>query len=531
MSGVPTMADMAHAYRDGNLSAVGIVVLGAICSTIGVNAQKRSHTAEARRPESEQRAYILRTDWWLGFGGVALGAMADFWALGLASQSLVAAIGGSTVLLSNVVFARFYNNEEVFHSDGIGIFLILLGVTVFSTTTHSSKQYTYEQLGERFFSHQFLAYMSVQVLLWLILFATVGTSVMYKWRVDMTDTVMRPITRRVNNMDRRARVQIAALQERIKRLETELEVEEFARTSLRSPSVSMDAALDDPIGTPSNGYGATRSMTVVGDEDVLDLVPQEEALDHWMDQYIFAACSGTVGALSVLLASCTSKMLLNIMGGQMPDFWHPMTYFTAPALLFTVVLQTYLLNKALQIGDIMAVYPVMMAFWILFGVTGGVVFFQTGAVNLSGVALLVVGCYFMAQHEQRMQEKFPERAAAAVAAGGGAAGGGGGGGGGAGAGARGGAAIEPRGALARVSSANNLHAGTPPALTPRSGGLMRGGSSLGVLQETSEPNSPVLATGEESQGLLRSSSYGASSSVQVRPAGDDGLDGEEDEVV
>ena len=517
MADVPSMANIAHAYRDGNLSAVGIVVLGAICSSLGVNAQKRSHTAEARLPAEEQRAYIFRLDWWLGFGGVALGAMADFWALGMASQSLVAAIGGSTVLLANSVFARFYNKEEIFRSDAAGIFSILLGVTVFSTTTHSSKQYTYQQLGHRFFSHQFLAYMSVQVLLWLILFATVGTSVMYKWRVDMTDTVMRPITRRVNNMDQRARIQIAALQDRIKRLEVELEVEEFARTSLRSPSVSLDV-MDDPIGTHQNGYGATRSMTIVDDEDVLDLVPQEEALDHWMDQYIFAACSGTVGALSVLLASCTSKMLLNIMGGQMPDFWHPMTYFTAPALLFTVVLQTYLLNKALMIGDIMAIYPVMMAFWILFGVTGGVVFFQTGAVNLSGVALLVVGCYFMAQHEQHMQKK-------KVGADGGGA---------AAAGASSGAhgarvnAGEPRGALARVSSANNIRVGTPPARARGSSGGARSTPALGVLTETSEPNSPALATGEESQGLLRS----GSSSVQVAPSGDDGsFDHPDGEVV
>ena len=69
-----------------------------------------------------------------------------------------------------------------------------------------------------------------------------------------------------------------------------------------------------------------------------------------------------------------------------------------------MVLQTYLLNKALMIGDIMAVYPVMMSFWILFGVTGGVVFYQTEPVNLSGVALLIVGCYFMAQHEKRVAE-------------------------------------------------------------------------------------------------------------------------------
>ena len=155
---------------DANIAAVGIVIAGGLCSSLGVNGQKRSHTANQRRPASQQRLYIMRWDWWLGFAGVAVGGVADFWALGMASQSLVAAIGGSTVLLANTIFARFYNKEELFHSDALGLVCILLGDAVFSTTTRKTKQYTYEQLGQRFFSHQFLAYMSVQVLLWLILF-------------------------------------------------------------------------------------------------------------------------------------------------------------------------------------------------------------------------------------------------------------------------------------------------------------------------------------------------------------------------
>ena len=99
---------------DANVAALGIVLFGGLSSSLGVNGQKRSHTANQRRPQSQQRLYILRWDWWLGFAGVAAGAVADFWALGMASQSLVAAIGGSTVLLANTVFARFYNKEEVF---------------------------------------------------------------------------------------------------------------------------------------------------------------------------------------------------------------------------------------------------------------------------------------------------------------------------------------------------------------------------------------------------------------------------------
>ena len=48
--------------------------------------------------------------WWVGFAGVLSGALGDFVALGLASQSLVAALGGGDLSLSVLPTAR----ERVF---------------------------------------------------------------------------------------------------------------------------------------------------------------------------------------------------------------------------------------------------------------------------------------------------------------------------------------------------------------------------------------------------------------------------------
>ena len=70
----------------------------------------------------------------------------------------------------------------------------------------------------------------------------------------------------------------------------------------------------------------------------------------------------------------------------------------------TLVLQTALLNAAMQRGDTMSIYPVFQAFWITFGVIGGVVFYQIGAVDLTGMSLMVIGTFFLVQHNQFVED-------------------------------------------------------------------------------------------------------------------------------
>ena len=109
---------------------------------------------------------------------------------------------------------------------------------------------------------------------------------------------------------------------------------------------------------------------------------------------------GVMGAMSLLFAGLTSKMLMRLFRGHYAEYSKPLPYVIIGSLVMTLVLQTALLNAAMQRGDTMSIFPVFQAFWITFGVVGGVVFYQIGAVDLTGMALMVLGTTFLVQHNR-----------------------------------------------------------------------------------------------------------------------------------
>jgi hypothetical protein len=376
-----------------DILAAMIAFAAGVCSSTGINAQKRSHTYNSALPKEKQVYYVWRKDWWLAFSCVILGGLGDFWAFGFGNQALVASMGGATTLVTNVLYAKYWNGEVMLNSDLIGVFCIMCGVVVFALTSPRTQTYTMAELTQHFMSKDFIVYAVIQVVAWLAFFATIGTTTIYQWRVNLTESVLSPVAQRVTDMEKRAHMQIEALQARIQRLEMELDLADFMT------SLDTNARVDDnghETKTSASFYGTAREQ-----ENVIDLHVKQDATVHWMDQYIFSACSGTVGALSILFAGCASKMLIAAINGHMPNFWQPETYIFILALVFTVTLQTYLFNYALIMGDVMAIYPVFQAFWILFGVVGGIVFYQSGTVNLAGGALLLVGCRFLVDHGKK----------------------------------------------------------------------------------------------------------------------------------
>lgn len=74
----------------------------------------------------------------------------------------------------------------------------------------------------------------------------------------------------------------------------------------------------------------------------------------WIDKYILAACSGAIGGLSVLFASCTSSSL----DSSLTAFTEPFFYLYLLAMVLCVVSQTALLNSAMKIGAMMTIFPV-----------------------------------------------------------------------------------------------------------------------------------------------------------------------------
>ena len=103
-------------------NAVGTVicVVASIVSNIGVNLFKAVHTQEKAKDKSERRPYYFRKTWWLGFVLQTGGAAGDAVAVGIGQVSLIAAVGGATTLLCNVVLARFWHKEYLAATDIMG---------------------------------------------------------------------------------------------------------------------------------------------------------------------------------------------------------------------------------------------------------------------------------------------------------------------------------------------------------------------------------------------------------------------------
>ncbi|ETW06398.1 hypothetical protein, variant 1 [Aphanomyces invadans] len=120
--------------------------------------------------------------------------------------------------------------------------------------------------------------------------------------------------------------------------------------------------------------------------------------------YLYATASGIFGSFSVLLAKCTSMLLLLTFQGD-NQFVYPITYVFVGGMIATLVLQTDLLNRAIMSGDTLSVFPVFQCFWIGSSVVGGVVFYQKFDsftlfewISLPiALALIILGIYLLTQ--------------------------------------------------------------------------------------------------------------------------------------
>ena len=143
------------------------------------------------------------------------------------------------------------------------------------------------------------------------------------------------------------------------------------------------------------------------------------AAAHWSDCYAYAACSGVAGSMSVLFSGVVAKLVVRTFRGA--NQFHsplakPFPYVVTLLVAASIFLQVHLLNMGLQLGDIMGVFPVFMAFWIVFSVVGGIVYYHTEHTNpllLVGVACMVAGVVLFQQHDRekaRCDKMMAERA-------------------------------------------------------------------------------------------------------------------------
>lgn len=100
----------------------------------------------------------------------------------------------------------------------------------------------------------------------------------------------------------------------------------------------------------------------------------------------YCALAGCCGGQTLLLAKCLSELLLNAILNH--DFYDwtdsPVPYFMAIAMVGSLFTQLHFLNTALHKFEALRVGPMYQVFFIVFGITGGLIFFQ----EVSGIVTI-----------------------------------------------------------------------------------------------------------------------------------------------
>ncbi|CAK4507640.1 unnamed protein product [Aphanomyces euteiches] len=356
-----------------------MAVAASIISNFGVNIQKYSHRQEQKRPEAEQRPYIMRPVWWVGLVMVILGSIGDFAAFGFATQALVAALGGGSTLIANVVIAHYMNQETLYRTDLVGVVLVIAGVVVISAISEPDVTYPLPVLEKFFTRREFVIYISCVVVSVIFILAKIKGSLAHtlksqiRWSHQRQKDIHKKTESRFQDLERR----MEALEEKL------LQNQPGPTDSSRKTQPQRATSLSSTTPLPMDANDAR--------------VP-----------FYYATCSGIVGAISVLLAKCSVMMIELTIEGQ-NQFVYAVTYFFVGGMITCILIQTHLLNMATSLGDTMTVFPVFQAFWISFSVVGGIVFydsergFSTEKWILYPLALLLIfaGVYFLVQHPSK----------------------------------------------------------------------------------------------------------------------------------
>lgn len=87
----------------------------------------------------------------------------DFVALGIARQSIVAAVGGGTTIIANVVIAQRLNREFISKNDYIGMSFIVIAVVLLAFSADTVYTFTIDQAKNLVVEPIFLGYVVAQI--------------------------------------------------------------------------------------------------------------------------------------------------------------------------------------------------------------------------------------------------------------------------------------------------------------------------------------------------------------------------------
>ncbi|CCI41854.1 unnamed protein product [Albugo candida] len=363
------------------LFGASLAIIASIISNFGVNVQKYSHSKEAIRGVEYQRPYFRRPVWWLGLFLVSIGSLGDFTAFGFATQSLVAAVGGGTTLLTNVVTAHFLNKELLHSTDIIGISFVIFGVVIIAILAEPDEEYSLPALEKRF--AQFVVYVVIVVVSIVCILATIKGSVPNRLKNQIYAS-----RRRQKQLIKHLIFRLSCMEQRV----CDLEVVHKQSTQFVQPS---ERRFTEPL------YKS---------EPIFDFNEQEELINSARVPYYYAICSGIVGAISVLLAKCSALMIRLTIKGE-NQFRFGLTYVFMGGMLICIMIQTHFLNIATSLGDIMTVFPIFQACWIIFSVIGGAIFYKSNSdIRIeecvwypAALLSILIGVTFLVQHRSKVR--------------------------------------------------------------------------------------------------------------------------------
>jgi magnesium transporter len=344
--GSGSLSDLAqvHISKTELLWALGVTVaiVAQFISNLGTILQKRSHNDESYRPIPEQRPYTKRPLWWVGMSLILFGSVADFVALTLAPQSVVATLGCLT-LVAQVVWAPLILGERLGVRHYIATGMIIIGVVLAVVYgPHSEGHFSLAQLLARFQTLGFGIYVVgvfVTVLTLYGLISYVESRFDLPSKPRLSDYVSRPtatLTNAASNERRRA----------------------------------WDARL---------------------------------ARFH---RVAYGMLSGVIGAQVVLLGKFIGELIAILVGGgDTGIFTTPATYIILVTLAGAVIGQIHFMNEGVSRFQSLYILPVFQAAWTLTSVVGGlVVFDEWAAMNSSlkrqilfpfGILLTLFAVYYL----------------------------------------------------------------------------------------------------------------------------------------
>jgi magnesium transporter len=332
-----------------------IAFIAALFSNFGTNLMKSCHLDIQRAPPDHRRPYYTYRKWWCAFALTVGGALGDFVALGLASQPLVASLGGGTTLVANVYIANRMNGEKIMRSDLIGVALVVLGAVIFAImgASNTTATVTLEIMEARFQRPGFIVYATVQTCVILALLSSVATSAVYRWRDGLTQLLLKPFSLRLKLLEQRMDLELEYLRREVAALR-----EEVASTNQIARRLTHGGTEEDKVSEALRRRASSAVRAVRRPLKELRKL-EDDAKHNWKDAYVYAATSGAIGAVSVLFAGCSSKSIIEAFNN--PDsqpFTRPLPYVFIVGMVVCIVLQQDFLNKALMRGDTMTIFPV-----------------------------------------------------------------------------------------------------------------------------------------------------------------------------